>query len=227
MRTLLRYLALATVVVAAPAVIAAQDRATGLLNTVTLRELVARGEPGDQARLSAHFAALEQRYTAQARRHTAMSKSFVGNPNRNVGAGMTIHCQKLAELNTQSATTLRELAAYHTKLANGAPAAPPAGGERFEGGAGAPAPTDQELTALAAKASTPAEHRGLGEYFATLAKRSTGDAQNHQALAAAYRGTKIAQAAVHHERLASLARDEAKEATAAAEMHRQLANVAR
>ena len=49
----------------------------------------------------------------------------------------------------------------------------------------------------------------------------------HVTLAQTYRGTRIAQAAVHHERLATLARDEAKEATKAAEMHRQLAGIAR
>jgi hypothetical protein len=43
----------------------------------------------------------------------------------------------------------------------------------------------------------------------------------------AYRGTRIAQAAVHHDRLAVLSRDSAKEVTAAAAMHKQLAGVAR
>jgi hypothetical protein len=197
------------------------------LYAVTVRELVARAEPADHARLSAHFTALRQRYVGEVARHTAMSKSFAGNPNRNIGSGMTIHCRKLAELNTQSAATLRELATFHEKLAAGATATPPAAGGRFEGGAGAPAPTDQELNALAAKANTPAEHRALDEYFATAAKQYAADADAHTTLAQTYRGTRIAQAAVHHERLATLGRDEAKEATAAAEMHRQLAGVAR
>ena len=130
-------------------------------------------------------------------------------------------------LNTQSATTLRELATYHQKLASGAAATPPAGGGRFEGGAGAHAPTDQELNAMAAKAGTPADHHALEEYFLTLAKRYTAEANEHAAVANTYRGTRIAQAAVHHDRLAGLSRDEAKEATAAAEMHKQLAGIAR
>ena len=50
---------------------------------------------------------------------------------------------------------------------------------------------------MAAKASTPAEHRALEEYFLTLAKRYTADATEHAAMANAYRGTRIAQAAVH------------------------------
>jgi hypothetical protein len=73
---------------------------------------------------------------------------------------------------------------------------------------------------MAAKAVTPADHRSLEEYFLTLAKRDTAEADQHPATANIYRGTRIAQAAVHHDRLARLARDSAKQGTAAAEMHR-------
>jgi hypothetical protein len=206
---------------------AAQDKAGALLNTLEVRELVARAEPADNARLGAHFLALADRYTAEAKRHVSMSQSFAGNPSRTLGTGMSQHCKRLADLNTQSATTVRELAAYHQKLAGGATAALPRDGARFQGGAGAPEPSEKELNALAAKAATPAEHRALEEYFVTLAKRYAAEADAHVTLAQAYRGTRIAQAAVHHDRLAGLARDEAKEATAAADMHKQLANVAR
>ena len=144
---------------------AAQDRAPGLLNTLEVRQRVARAEPGDQAQLSAHFNALADQYAAEAKRHISMSQSYVGNPSRNLGAGMSAHCRQLASLNTQSETIVRELAAYHAKLAAGTQATPPKGGARFQGGAGAPEPTEKELSAFAAKASTPAEHRGLDEYF--------------------------------------------------------------
>lgn len=50
-------------------------------------------------------------------------------------------------------------------------------------------PTDQELNALAAKASTPANHRDLENYFLTLAKRYTADAKEHAAMAPAYRSS--------------------------------------
>jgi hypothetical protein len=60
--------------------------------------------------LSAHFSALAERYVAEAARHTSMSRSFVGNPSRNLGTGLSVHCTRLADLNTQSATTLRDLA---------------------------------------------------------------------------------------------------------------------
>ena len=120
---------------------AAQDKSPALLNTLEVQQLVKRAEPGDNARLAAHFTALADRYTAEAKRHTSMAQSFVGNPSRNLGSGMSAHCKQLADLNTQSATELRELAAYHQKLASGATATPPAAGARFEGGAGASAPT--------------------------------------------------------------------------------------
>ena len=205
----------------------AQDKSSAVLNSLDVQQLVKRAEPGDSARLAAHFTALAERYTAEAKRHTSMAQSFVGNPSHNLGTGMSAHCKQLAHLNTKSATELRELATYHQKLASGATTTPPAGGARFEGGAGAPRPTDQELNAMAAKAGTPDDHHALEEYFVTLAKRDTAEANEHVALAQAYRGTRIAQAAVHHDRLAGLSRDSAKEATAAAEMHKQLAGVAR
>ncbi len=156
-----------------------------------------------------------------------MARSFVGNPNRNTGAGMSVHCHKLAELNSHSATTLRELASHHQKLAGGAPSTPPRDGARFQGGAGASQPTEQELHAWAAKADIPADHRALAEYFQTLAKRYSADATAHVAIAQSYRGTRIALAADHCDRIVAKARESAQEATAAAEMHLQFAHIAR
>ena len=60
-----------------------------------------------------------------------------------------------------------------------------------------------------------------------MAKQYTADANEHAATANTYRGTKIAQAAVHCDSLVRLSKDAAKEATAAADMHKQLAGVAR
>jgi hypothetical protein len=206
---------------------AAQDKSPAILNSIEVQQLVKRAEPGDNARLAAHFTALADGYVAEAKRHMSMSKGFTGNPNHQLETGMSVHCKQLADLNTQSATELRELATYHQRLAAGAVATPPPVGTSFKGGAGAPAPTDQELNTLAAKASTPADHHSLEEYFLTSAKRYTADANQHAATANTYRGTKIAQAAAHCDRLVTLSRAEAKEATAAAAMHKQLAGVAR
>ena len=207
---------------------ASQTASSPILNTLEVQKLVASSEPGDNARLSAHFAALAERYTAEAKRHDAMAQAFIGSPTRRVAANSAAdHCKRLAELNTQSAATARELAAHHNGLAAGTTSAVPRGAARFEGGAGASTPTAAELSALASKASTPADHRGLEEYFLTSAKRYTADANEHAGMAQAYRGTRIAQAAAHCDRLVTLSRDSAKEATEAAAMHKQLAGVAR
>ena len=206
---------------------AARDRSPALLNSLEVQQLVKRAQPGDNASLAAHFTALADRYAGETKRHTSMAHSFVGNPTRNLGRGMSAHCKGLADLNSQSATELRELATYHQKRAGGVAAAPPTTGTRFEGGTGARTPTVPELDALASKASTPADHHTLEEYFLTLAKRYTADATEHATTANTYRGTKIAQAAVHCDNLVRLSKDAAREATAAAEMHKQLAGVAR
>jgi hypothetical protein len=229
MRTVhFRSLALATVAALTFAANgAAQEKAPGLLNNLQVRQLVARAEPGDQAQLSAHFTALAGRYATAAKRHISMSQSFIGNPSRNLGTGMSAHCKQLANLNTQSETTVRELATYYAQLASGIPATPPKDGARFQSGAGAPEPTAKELNALAAQASTPAEHRGLEEYFTSLARRYTRDAERHAQFAAAYRNSlRIADPGGTHDRLAQWSRHAAKDAIAAAEMHEQLARLA-
>jgi hypothetical protein len=199
-----------------------------VLNSLEVQQLIKRAEPGDHARLGAHFAALAEQYAADAKKHEAMAGAFLGSPARRTPVNSAAdHCKRLATLNTRSATTLRELAAHHDALATGKAAAVPRGATRFEGGAGAPAPTAEQLSAMAAKAATPADHHGLEEYFQTLAKRYTADANDHAAMAQAYRGTRIAQAAAHCDRLAANLRESAKEATAAATMHKDLATIAR
>jgi len=206
---------------------AAQDKSPALLSTLEVRQLVAHAQPNDHARLSAHFTALADRYTAEAKRHTSMSQDIVGNPSRNLTSGLSAHCKHLAQLNAESAAAVNELAAHHQKLAAGASATAPTAGTRFDEGAGAPAPTDLELDGLAAKASTPTDHRNLEEYFLALAKRYAADGKEHASMAQAYRSTRLAGAGAHCDRLVALSRDAAKEATATAAMHKQLAGGAR
>ena len=76
--------------------VAAQEKPSGLLNSLEVQQLVKRAEPGDNARLAAPFTALADRYAAEAKRHTSMAQSFVGNPSRNLGTGMSAHCKQLA-----------------------------------------------------------------------------------------------------------------------------------
>jgi hypothetical protein len=207
---------------------ALSQTASPVLNTLEVQKLVASGEPGDNAKLAAHFAAVADRYDADAKRHTAMAGAFIAAPTRRVAAtGAADHCKRLAQMNADSAKTLRELAAYHRNLAGGVTSTAPKGGARFQAGTGAPEPTDAELTALAAKANAPADHHALEEYFAAASKRYTTDANAHATMAQAYRGTRITQAADHCDRLVRQLRETAKEATTAATMHKELAGVAR
>ena len=203
---------------------AAQTNASPILNALEVQKLVASTDPADNARLSAHFTALADRYAREAARHDAMAQSFIASPTRRTPANAAAdHCKRLSALNKKSADTLRELAAYHEKRAAGAAAALPKGAAPFHGGTGAPEPSDDQLAALAARASTPADHHALEEYFQGAVKRYREAVNEHTSMAQAYRGTRIAQAAVHCDRLVTLSRDEAKEAAAAAEMHKQLA----
>ena len=225
MRTIHRSLAIAvTALLMLASNAAAQENSSAILKRLKVRQLVTRSEPADHARLSAHYSALADQYVAEARRHTVMSQSFVSNPSRKFGSGMSAHSKRLADLNTQQATTLRELAAYHNDLAGGKPATLPADAARFQNRAGAPAPTDKVLAEFAARASTPAEHHSLEEYFLTLALKYTADTKEHAAFAVALRGNRIERAAVIHNRMAALSTDAAKEAYEAAQLHKGLAS---
>jgi hypothetical protein len=208
---------------------ATAQTASGVLNSLEVQRLVTEGTPAANATLAKHFAALADKYAMEAAAHNAMASAYMGNPNHSLGGGMRVHCKNLADLATASAKTAREMVTYHNNLAAGASPEPPKGAVAFDAGAGASAPTTEELKRLAAEAHTAADHHALEEYFVTLARRETTNAKAHAAMANSFRvsgqrrGSEFA--AMHYDSLAKLARDAAKEAEAAATMHRQLANV--
>ena len=216
----------AVLVMASP--LAAQT-SSGVLNSLEVKRLVTDGSPAANAALAKHFAALADKYAAEAKAHGVMASAYSGNPNHSLGASMGLHCRKLAELATDSAKTAREMVTYHTDLAAGAAPEAPKGAAAFDAGKGAPAPTAEEVKRLAAAAHTPSDHRALEEYFLTLAKQKTAEASAHATMANSYRVSAQRRgwefAAMHCDSLAKQARDAAKEATASAELHRQLANV--
>jgi hypothetical protein len=218
----------ATLSLMAAPLLAAQTR-SGVLNSLEVKRLVSEGTPAANATLATHFAALADRYTAEAAAHNAMASGYSGNPNHSLGGNMGVHCKKLAEVATESAKTAREMVTYHMNLAAGAKAEPPKGAAAFDSGAGAPTPTPEEVKKLATAARTPADQHALQEYFLTLAKQKTAEANEHATMAQTFRvsGSRGSTefAAMHCDNLAKLARDAAKEATASAELHRQLANV--
>ena len=211
---------------------AAQDKPPALLNSLEVQQLVKRAEPGDHARLGAHFAALAERYIAEAKRHTSMQRGYAGNPRlTQIGVTMSAHCRRFAELNMQSVATLRELATHHEKLAAGAPSSAPRDSARFQEGTGARDASDKDVSVLVANARTASDHRALEEYFSALAKRYTRDADEHAAYAVSWRGmTRIPTAtitAAHCEKFSGQLREAVKVATEAAAMHKQLAGVTR
>lgn len=100
-------------VAACAAQAAAQAAQSPVLTSLEVRQLVARGQPSDHARLRDHFLALSARYAADAGQHTAMAAAFLENPGgvRVRAQSASDHCVRLADLAAQSAATVRQLAA--------------------------------------------------------------------------------------------------------------------
>jgi hypothetical protein len=220
---------LALTILAPSSELFAQAPAATLLTEAEVRQLIERADPADHGRLSAHFAALAQRYEADARRHEAMGRAFAGNPKlAAMATSQREHCRRLSTRNLESATTLRELAAHHAKLATGAPAEPPDRRDRSEQGAGVPVLSDEDLTRLAAGAATAADHRALAEYFASLAASYDQEANRSAAYAASWRARaskdpSASRLATRWDRLSGQQRTSATEARAAAALHTQQA----
>jgi hypothetical protein len=216
-------LAALVLVAAAPVAALAQEDGSTILDAVKVRQLVASPAPADQSALAAHFGALAERFDADARRHEAMAAAVPGGP-RSPNAEMRPHCQRLARLGREAAGTLRALAAHHASLAGGIPSTPPPAGRTYQAGAAARQPTDADLSALAGRASSPADHRTLEDYFRTFAARYRDQADAHVAMAALYRTTsRLAPVAAHCDRLVTQLRAVQHEAQAAAAMHGALA----
>lgn len=190
-----------------------------------VRRLIASGEPADHARLNAHFAAMAERYAADAARHEAMGNAFAGNTKlAHLATSQREHCRQLTVRNRESSAILQGLAKHHAALATGVASEPPKGSERFEGAAGGRVPSDAELNRLAATAETPADHRALAGYFTTLAARYEREAKESAGYAAAWRALtarnpSASETAATWDRLARQLRDAAQEAVSTADMH--------
>ena len=223
-RTMLAGLALVAIATGA----AAQDR-SALLTSIEVRELVASDRPNDHARLRDHFEALANQYAASALRYRATAQALTGNPNHPPAVASGARWTRQAEASEAASAKVRELAAHHERLAAGRPSQAPADSARFEAGEGSPAPTETQLRQLAASAHTPLEHRGLAEYFRTVAERQENAANKYATLAQLYRGqsrrTGSGDPSVHYDRMARVSRESADEARAEAAKHTQLAQV--
>ena len=220
--------AVAAVAVVATVALAAAQAPSGVLNKLEVQKLVAAETPDASVALAGHFTALADRYTADAAKHKAMGQAYKANANRSAATSAADHCVRLATLATESATAARELVKYHRDLAGGKAAVVPKGAAALQAGKGAPEPTTEQLHHLAMVARTRADHLSLVEYFLTVAKKNTAEAEDYVVMAKAYRaGVRRGgyDPAVGFDRLARLARDAAKEAAEAAALHKQLANI--
>lgn len=221
-------IAVVAVALVGAATFAAAQAPSGVLNKLEVQKAVSAETAEASSVLAAHFTALADRYTADAAGHKAMGQAYKGNANRSAATSAAQHCVRLAALTTESATATRELATFYRDLAGGKAAVVPKGSAPFQAGKGAPEPTADQLHHLAMMAKTRTDHLALEEYFATVAKKNAVEADDYVMLARAYRagvrkGTY--DAAVTFDRLAKAARDAAKEATEAASLHKQLANI--
>ena len=228
MRTFYRAL-IAAAAIGGTATVAAAQAPAGVLNKLEVQKLVAAETPEASVALAAHFNALADRYLADAANHKAMGQAYKTNANRSAVTSAADHCERLAALATASATDARELATYHRDLAGGKAAVLPKGATALQSGKGAPDPTADQLHHLAMTARTRADHLALEEYFLTMAKKSTAEAEDYLVMAKAYRagvrkGTY--DPAVTFGRLAEKARKAATEASEAASLHKALSNVA-
>lgn len=218
-------------VVAFGAQAVAQEAQSGILTALEVRQLIARGEPADHARLDRHFSALADQYAADSKRHSAMASVFIASPSVRVRAQSSAdHCKRLERLATQSAATLRELATHHANLSAGNPSMAPKNAERFEAGEGARVVEqhDKEMHDLAANARTAADHRAIQEYFESIEKKYNEAVNEHTGMARAYRAVPNRRGggdpAAHCDRLVKLSREAAKEAGAVATEHKQAAS---
>ena len=227
MRMFLRILTM-TALATLTAQTAAAQNASGLLNVFEVQRLVAADTPQAHAALAKHFVALAAVYRADADRYSAMAALPSGNPNHPEGTGIRERRTRQADAAFGAARTVRALAAYHQILSIGRVSKRPAGSSAFDGGKGAPPPTPAELNELVRSARTPSAERELVEYFRVVARTETANAEAYSRTARMSRvsGARNTEAtAGRYEHLASMAREAARRAMMAVELHRQLAAI--
>jgi len=227
MKLFSRMLVVAAAVAAMTGTAIAQT-APGLLNKLEVQRLAAAHTPAAHASLAKHFVALTETYKAEAARYRALATGFTGNPNHGSGIDPGARRARQADAAAELALNARAMAAYHQLLSVGSAATAPRVAVTFDSGFGAPAPTPAQLSQLAKSARTSTDQRVLEEYFLNVARAETATADAHAVMgqmqrAGATRG--LNDPAAHCERMVKLARAASTQATANAELHRQLANI--
>ena len=209
-----------------PARTAGAQNASGLLNILDVQRLVIADTAEAHAALAKHFIALAALYEADAGRYSALAALPGGNPNHPFTTDARERRIRQAETAAADARTVRTNAAYHLILSIGGTPRRLARAPAFDGGKGARQPTRDELNELVRSARTPPAHRELVEYFLIVSRTETANAE---AYARAARMTRVSGArniegiAARYEHLETMARQAARQAYLAAELHRQLA----
>lgn len=227
MRIFLRLLTMTALAMGTAQTAAAQN-ASGLLNTLDVQWLVAADTSVAHAALARHFIALAAMYHADAVRYSAQAASPGGNPNHPFGTDARGRRIRQANAAAAAERTVRDVAAYHLILSIGGTWRRPAGAPAFDGGEGAPPPTRAEVNELVRAARTRSAHRELVEYFLIVARTETSNAEAYMRTA---RMTRVSGArntegiAARYDYLASVAREAARQANLAIELHRQLAAI--
>lgn len=217
--TAIAFVGVATVAAGAP---------SRVLNKLEVQKLVAAETPVASVRLAAHFNALAEQFYAQAASQRDMARVYRATANRSATTTAAIDCERLARRGATWGMRARELARYHVDLAEGRDAVLPVGATALHEGFGAPEPTRSQLHSLALTADTRADHLVLREYYLTVARRRTAEADNYLSMIAAFHAgvrNGTYNPAVAYERLAGIARKAAKDATQAADRHKVLANI--
>jgi len=198
---------------------------SGVLNRFEVQQLVASDTAEAHAALARHFIALAHIYRSDAAHYTALARAYVGNPSHPHDVTVAASRMRKAEDATANADTVRAIVAYHQILSLGRTARRPAAAAAFDGGKGAPPPTSAEVDALVRAAGTRLAHRELVEYFLIVARTETSKAEAYTRTARMARvsGARNTEAiAAQYDRLASAAREAARQANLAVERHRQL-----
>ena len=227
MKVFLRILTITALAMATAQSVTAQN-AAGLLNTLDVQRLVVADTPKAHAALAKHFIALAARYRADANHYSALAALPGGNPNHPVATDGRERRARQAQAAIADARAARDAAAYHLILSIGGTPRWLARAPAFDGGKGAPLPTPAELDELAQMARTPSAHRELAEYFLIVSRMETAnaDAYARTARIARVSGARNTEAAAaRFEHLASEARETARRASLAAELHLQLAAI--
>lgn len=227
MKLYVRFIGIATLAMATANTAAAQNSSPWLLNTIDVQRLVMADTPEAHTALAKHFIALAAVYKSDAARHTALANASTGNPNH-PGVGVAARRLRQSEEAAVNANTARAVTVYHQILSIGGMAVPPAGATAFEGGKGAAPITLAQLNRLGKTARTRTDHRVLAEYYLDLARNEMANADQYATTAELARvsgGRNGVVAAAHGERMARRAREIARQANAAVERHRQLANI--